>query len=222
MHNQTSAILCLVLDRGTTRHPLVQTVDAAVRAGVDWVQIRERELESRALLDMAQQVTKAARTAALASGRDVSILVNGRVDIALAVGADGVHLGFDAMSEGDAAALLGPGAAIGRSLHSAEEVPSAIRAGATYAHLAPIWAPKSKPATRPALGTTELERASASGLPLLAQGGVTVERCALALAAGAVGIAVTGAIGMAGDPGAATAGLRRALDDALDEQSGRR
>jgi len=184
-----------------------------VRAGVDWVQIRDRTLETRALYAFAQELAQAARSAA--GERGVTVLVNRRVDVALAIGADGVHLGFDAMAARDAAALLGAGAAVGRSLHAASEVAPAATQGATYAHLAPVWDPKSKPATRTALGAGELARACAPGLPVLAQGGVTPGRCADALAAGAAGVAVTGAILLATDPGEAAAGLRRALDDAV-------
>jgi thiamine-phosphate pyrophosphorylase len=179
---------------------------------VDWVQIRERTLESGALLALAREISNTARDAA--RGRPVSVLVNRRVDIALAIEAGGVHLGFDAMTPGDASALLGPEAAIGRSLHDADEIDRAVRDGATYAHLAPIWAPRSKPATRPALGAAALGPACARGLPVLAQGGLSAERCAEAIAAGAAGVAVTGAILMAEDPGAATESLRRALDGA--------
>jgi thiamine-phosphate pyrophosphorylase len=121
-------------------------------------------------------------------------------------------LGFDAMSPGEAASLLPPGALIGVSAHSPAEVASAAETGAGYAHLAPIWDPRSKPATRPALGLEALREASAAGLTLLAQGGLTADRCPQALASGATGIAVTGDVLLADDPAAATRALRSALD----------
>jgi len=181
-----------------------------VRAGVDWVQVRERALEGRALLEHASAVARAARSAAGPGG--VRMLVNRRADVALACGADGVHLGFDAMPAASARALLGPEALVGVSCHAAAEL-AAAAPQASYAQLAPIFAPLSKPAERPALGLAALAAAcAASPLPVLAQGGLDPAAAAAAVAAGAAGVAVTGAILMAADPAAATAALRRALD----------
>jgi thiamine-phosphate pyrophosphorylase len=226
-------------------------VDAAVRAGVDWIQIRERELDGATLLRFAGDLCDVARRAALTRDGSVKILMNRRIDVALAIGADGVHLGFDAVAPQDAAAILGvrrrrvgtaeaervgsaeeeqrvsvntvdvengddgdgrPAALIGVSAHSAEDVAAAARGGASYAHLAPIWPPLSKSGTRPAIGLAAVEAAARRGLPLLAQGGVRPDLCAAALAAGAAGVAVTGDILMAEDPGRAAAALRAALD----------
>ncbi len=192
---------------------MAAAVDAAVRAGVDWIQLRERDLEGAALLRFAGELCTVARRAALARSGCVKILVNRRIDIALAIGADGAHLGFDAVAPQDATALMRVDLPlIGVSAHSAEDVSAARRAGASYAQLAPIWAPLSKPATRAAIGAAALEAAARHGLPLLAQGGVGPERCAEVLAAGAAGVAVTGSILMAEDPGRAAAALRAALD----------
>ena len=184
---------------------------AAVRAGVDWVQVRDRTLEGEALLEHARAVARAARAAARERGGSVRLIVNRRVDVALACGADGVHLGQDAMRPAEARALLGPEALVGVSCHDAAELAEAR--GASYAQLAPIFPPLSKPASRPALGLAGLAAArNATELPILAQGGIDPSRAAAAVAAGAAGVAVTGAILMAPDPGAAAAALRRALD----------
>jgi thiamine-phosphate pyrophosphorylase len=182
-----------------------------VRAGVDWVQVRERALEGVALLEHARAVAQAARAAARERGGSVRVIVNRRADVALACGADGIHLGQDAMRPGEARALLGPETLVGVSCHGAAELAEAR--GASYAQLAPIFAPLSKAASRPALGLAALAAAcDATGLPILAQGGIDPGRAAAAVAAGAAGVAVTGAILMAPDPGAAAAALRRALD----------
>ena len=173
-------------------------------AGVDWVQIRDRALDGATWLTWAQQVATAARGA--------EVLVNRRVDVALAITAHGVHLGFDALSPPEAASLLPKGARIGVSTHSVEAVRAARDAGASYAHLAPVWDPVSKRPERPALGPEVLAQACATGLPVLAQGGITPDRCEQALAAGAAGIAVTGSLLLAKDPVAATRALRAALD----------
>ncbi len=205
-------ILCLVVDRVASRHPLAETVTTAVASGVDWVQIRKRDLDGAALCDWAAEIAAAARRGAEARAGVVAIIVNRRIDVALAIGADGVHLGFDAVGPADARALLPTGAAIGVSAHHPDEVLRARRAGATYAQLAPIWDPLSKPAERPALGASELTTACTHALPVLAQGGVTAARCAVVLACGARGVAVTGDILLAEDPGRAAAALRAALD----------
>lgn len=173
-------------------------------AGVDWVQLRDRSLEGADWLAWAKDVASAAGGA--------EILVNRRVDVALALGAHGVHLGFDAMPPAEAAALMPPGARIGVSAHTPGEVATAREAGATYAHLAPVWDPVSKAPERPALGPERLAEACSFGLPVLAQGGVSADRCEAVIAAGAAGIAVTGDVLLAGDPVAATRALRRALD----------
>jgi thiamine-phosphate pyrophosphorylase len=198
-------ILALVTDRAAARRPLAEAVRAAVAAGADWVQIRERDLEGAHLLALAEEIAAAAAPAA--------VVVNRRADVALALGA-GLHCGFDALPVADARRLLGSEARIGVSAHSSEEVEAAARSGASYAHLAPIFAPLSKAAARPALGLAALEQAARWGIPVLAQGGITTSNAAAAVAAGAAGVAVTGAILMSDDPAAATADLRRALDAA--------
>ena len=138
--------------------------------------------------------------------------MNRRLDVALAIEAQGAHLGFDAVSLASARQLLGRGAMLGVSAHSPAEVETAAREGADYAHLAPIFAPLSKPASRPPLGVGALSSAAAHGIAVIAQGGVTQDNARELIDHGAAGIAVTGTILLADDPGAATRGLRAALD----------
>ena len=197
-----------MVDRACDRHPLLDAVRAAVEAGVDWVQLRDRELTGADYLSWARALRAASRGA--------RIIVNRRIDVALALalsGMDwGVHLGFDALPPAEARALLPADAEIGVSAHTPDEVRAARDDGASYAHLAPIWKPISKPSGGAALGAAGLRTACRFGLPVLAQGGVSAERCPEALAAGAAGIAVTGSVLLAEDPGAAAAALRAALD----------
>jgi thiamine-phosphate pyrophosphorylase len=178
------------------------------------VQVRDRALEGAALLAHVDSVIAAARRGARTRGVPVRVVVNRRVDVALAAGADGVHLGFDAMPPAEARALLGPGAWIGVSLHGEAELTALAGAPIDYVHLAPIFDPLSKPSERPPLGLDALRRSTASGLAVLAQGGVTPEHAAACLAAGATGVAVTGAILLAPDPAAATRAFRTALAEA--------
>jgi thiamine-phosphate diphosphorylase len=197
-----------VVDRASARRSLDQVVDEACAGGVDWIQLRDRELEGAAWLDWAEALAAAARHGA----PGVRVLVNRRLDVALAMGADGIHLGFDAMAADDARAVLREGALVGTSTHELAEI-RALQPGAVdYVHLAPIYDPHSKPASRPALGPGALAEACALGIPVLAQGGLDRERCSAAIGAGAAGVAVTGAILHAPDPAAAAAGLRAALD----------
>jgi thiamine-phosphate pyrophosphorylase len=201
-----------VLDASAARGPLPALVEASVAAGVDWVQVRERALEGSALLSLCERVSDAARRGAKRRGGDVRVLVNRRADVALAAGADGVHLGGDAMAPADARALLGASAWIGISTHAPDELDASC--GASYAHLAPVFAPLSKTSERPPLGLAALARASARGVPVLAQGGITPARARDVVAAGAAGVAVTGSVLAADDPAAAVQALRRALDEA--------
>jgi thiamine-phosphate pyrophosphorylase len=205
-------VLCLVTNRGASRFPLEEAVYAALTAGTDWIQIRERELEGRELLRLAERIVELARRASEESGRRTRVLVNRRIDVALAAGADGVHLGGDALPVAAARALLPEGALIGVSTHATSEVRSAARAGASYAHLAPIFSPLSKAPSRTPLGLGALSEARDAGIAVLAQGGIDEVKAAEVVRAGAAGIAVTGGILAAPDPARAAAALRRALD----------
>jgi thiamine monophosphate synthase len=240
---QPDPILCLVVDRSAVRGDLASCVAAAVGAGVDWVQIRERNLEGAALLAHAEEIDLAARQAAAQRGGRVEIFVNRRIDIALAIGADGVQLGFDAVDPPTARRLLWTDAQIeengrteangraeangkteadikiGISAHHPDE----IRAAAPevdYAQLAPISQPLSKPHAGPCLGVRAVAEAARYGIPVIAQGGITAANATAIAAAGAAGIAVTGAILSAPDPASATRALRAALAAAPRNQPG--
>jgi thiamine-phosphate pyrophosphorylase len=213
-----------VTGEAATRADWPGLVRAVVAAGVDWVQVRDRTLAAAALQDFVERILGAAREGAAERAGGARVLVNRRVDVALATGADGVHLGFDALGVGEARRAwreLGgaPAGLIGAATHSPEEVAEAAAAGADYALLAPIFDPLSKARERPALGTAALARASQllgdrRGFVLLAQGGIDAERAAEALRAGAGGVAVTGAVLGATHPAEAAASLRATLDRA--------
>ncbi len=211
-------VLCLVTDRATARGPLDAIIEAAVEGGVDRLQIRERHAPGTelagdaALLALVDGWIAAAHRGAAARRGRVEVIVNRRADLALSAGADGVHAGFDALPVSSLRALLGAQRLVGVSCHDADEAAAATRAGASYVHLAPIFAPHSKHSTRPPLGLGAITDARAHGAVVIAQGGIDETTAGAALRAGAVGIAVTGAILGADDPGAASARLRRALD----------
>ncbi len=211
MASSQNPILCAVLDGSALGPDPGRFAEALFAAGVDWIQLRDRALEDEPLYRLARALARAAHDR---PGRRV--LVNRRADIALAAGADGVHLGFDAIDSKSARALLGNDAWIGASLHSPDDFEAAAGSDLSYAHLAPIWDPKSKPASRPALGLEALARAATFGLPVLAQAGLDAGRARLAIGAGAAGIAVTGQLSGSADPAAIAAELRRGLDQASE------
>jgi thiamine-phosphate pyrophosphorylase len=189
--------LVLVTDRNATGgRDLVDVVAAAVDAGLRAVQLRDKDLSGRALFVLAERLRAVtARAGAL-------LLVNERVDVAIAVGAEGVHLGGGAMPVDVARRLLPARAIVGVSTHSAAEVATTT---ADFAFFGPVFA---TPAKTSAQGAEPLRAAvAAARVPVLAIGGVTVERVADVRAAGATGVAVIRAILAAADPAAATRAL---------------
>jgi thiamine-phosphate pyrophosphorylase len=194
--------LVLVTDRHTAGdRDLVAVVARALDGGLPAVQLREKDLPGRALLRLAEALRAAtARARAL-------LFVNDRIDVALAVGADGVHLGGGSLPVAVARGLVPPGALIGVSTHSIAELADA--AGADFAFFGPVYATPSKPAPQ---GVERLRAGvRAAAMPVIAIGGVTAARAAELRAAGATGVAVIRAILAADDPGAATRALLAAL-----------
>ena len=216
--SERRAILCVVLDAAACGPEPRSFAHRVFRAGADWIQLRDRTIQgcdflawARAVVEAARDETKGPRDSP-ASGRRV--LINRRIDIALAAGADGAHLGFDAPPPEGAKRLLPASALVGASFHSVDEVETANEGTPPYAyvHLAPIWTPNSKPAARPPLGPEALARACRGDLPVLAQGGIDPDRTARAVRVGAAGVAVTGAIRHDGEAERTIRRLRRALD----------
>ncbi|WP_248580669.1 thiamine phosphate synthase [Nocardioides sp. InS609-2] len=160
--------------------------------GVDGFQIRAKALPATCVLDLTERVIAAARPAGAV------VVVNDRLDIALAAGADGVHLGATDLPVADARRIA-PGLLVGGTCRNAEQVRRAAVDGASYAGFGPVFASASKAGLPDPLGTDAIAEA-AGGLPLIAIGGLDVRRAAEARAAGAHGIAVIGAIWRQPDP----------------------
>lgn len=199
--------LCLVTDRGRTRgRPLLELVAAALRGGVEAVQLREKDLSGRELYDLAVALR------ALCRQYDAKLLVNDRVDVALAAGADGVQLPLTSFDPADARRLIGQGKLIGASAHGPEEARAAAAAGADFVVLGPIFDTPSKRPYGPPLGVNRLREISGQlGVPVLAIGGVRADHASALRQAGAWGVAVVSAILEAADPAAAAAELRASL-----------
>jgi thiamine-phosphate pyrophosphorylase len=144
---------------------------AAAPRGAVAVQLREKDLPARELYELARRLREVCKSAG------ALLLVNDRVDVAMAVGADGVHLPFDSIGVSMARRLLGPEKLIGVSTHSPPDVANAAREGADFAVFGPVFDPLSKPATGPAWGASGLMAACAAGaIPVYALGGITAER----------------------------------------------
>jgi len=195
--------LVLVTDRHATgARDLATVVEAALDAGLHAVQLREKDLAGRDLLTLAD------RLRAATARRGALLLVNDRIDVAIAIGADGIHLGGGSMPVSVARRLLGAAALIGISTHA----PGEDTVGADFAFFGPVWPTPSKTGAQGEARLTEAVRASR--IPVLAIGGVTAERARAACAAGAAGVAVIRAILGAPDPAAATRTLLTALTPA--------
>ena len=177
--------LCYITDRRALEpKPLLPRIQEAIRLGVDLVQIREKDLPTRELLELVGAAADAARA------RATRLVVNDRLDIALVAGADGVHLGTQSIPARAVWNIVPEGFLIGVSCHSRQDVLAAEAAGADYVALGPIFETPSKFAYGPPLGLDVLrDTASDARIPLLALGGISVERVRACLDAGASGIA---------------------------------
>jgi thiamine-phosphate pyrophosphorylase len=197
----------LVTDRHQTAgRDLLDVVGEALAAGVRAVQLREKDLPTRDLYHLAEKLLAKTRAAGAA------LLINDRVDVALALAADGVHLTRRSLPPRESRELLGPGRLIGVSCHSLADVHEAVDGRADFIVLGPIFETPSKAAYGPPL-TTALLRAArvTTGLPILAIGGMQVTRVPEVMTAGADGIAVISAVMAARDPGQAAAALLAAV-----------
>jgi len=181
-------LLCYITDRRQLRSvPLAAVIRETLRAGVDMVQIREKDLASRELISLVEEALKAAREPA--SGGD-RVVVNDRLDVAWAAGAEGVHLGAHSMPIQVVRRVAPPPFVVGVSCHSLGEARHAESGGADYLVLGPVFETPSKLRYGPPLGLEKLRNVTSRiSIPVLALGGITVERVRPCLEAGASGIA---------------------------------
>jgi thiamine-phosphate pyrophosphorylase len=180
--------LCYITDRRQLRSLSVAAViRETLRAGVDLVQIREKDLTGRELMALVEEALGATRR----PGRgDTAVVVNDRVDVALAAGAAGVHLGAHSMPAQVVRRFAPRPFVIGVSCHSLGEAMAAESGGADYVVLGPVFETPSKLGYGPPLGLEKLrDVTSRLRIPVLALGGITVERIRPCLDAGASGIA---------------------------------
>ncbi len=201
-------LLHVLTDRALSRGRTDPEVAAAALAGgATVVQLRGKTLSGAELVRAGRQLRDLTRV------HGGLLIVNDRVDVALAVDADGAHVGQDDLLARDARRLLGPDRLLGVSARSVEEAVRAQRDGADYIGFGPVFSTTTKEDAGAPSGLDELRRASrAVAIPVVAIGGITPHNAGLVRAAGAAGVAVISAVVGASDIAEATRTLRRAIE----------
>jgi thiamine-phosphate pyrophosphorylase len=191
-----------------------------VSLGATLVQLRDKHGTTREMIERARAIKAALPP-------DVPLLVNDRVDVALAAEADGVHIGWDDMDAAEARLLLGKQAIIGLSLKTVEQAQAAPIEHLDYVAIGGVFGTRSKENPDPPVGINGLAtilkavRGRAPNMPAAAIAGIDQRNAADVIAAGADGISVISAISLAADPAAATRELRTIVDRALAERCGK-
>jgi thiamine-phosphate pyrophosphorylase len=197
--------LILITDRSQAVRPLEEICSAALDAGFAAVMVREKDLDARPLLDLTEPISR------LCQDRGRPLLVNERVDLALALPGAGAHVGKAGLPVAVVRELLGPDRVLGYSAHGIDEAGDALDAGADYVTLSPVFASRSKPELTPR-GIDLLEQAIGV-LPatrIVALGGLKRDNLASIRATGVAGAAVMGEMMRAEDPSRTAAELERA------------
>jgi thiamine-phosphate pyrophosphorylase len=196
-------------------HQLADLAARCVRGGATLMQLRDKRSETRALIEEARAIKRALKASA------VPFLVNDRVDVAMAAGADGVHLGQDDMAVEDARRLLGANAIIGLSVKSVDEAEAARLDLVDYIGSGGVYATSSKQQKNAPIGPAGLARIiavlrrRAPDLPVCGIAGIEASNAAEVVAAGADGIAVISALSLVPDPETAARQLREIVDAVL-------
>jgi len=188
-------------------HALVDVVRAAVRGGATAIQLRDKGASTREMIDLGRALHQITRPAG------VPLIVNDRADVALAIDAEGVHVGQDDMPAPLARAIIGPERILGVSAGTVSEARQAAREGADYLGVGDVYGTPTKADAGTPIGVDGLaEIARAVTIPVVAIGGITLDNAAAALEAGAAGVAVISAVIAAPDPEAAAWQLRRTVE----------
>lgn len=200
--------LHVLMDREWSRgRDMLTVAAAALDGGATVIQLRDKKASTRLLVEEGRALR------ALTRERGALLIVNDRIDVALAVDADGVHIGQDDdMPIELARQLLGPQRILGISAGNRDEAAAAVAAGADYLSIGPIYSTRAKADAGPAIGTRLVtELATHYSMPLVAIGGITAQNAGEILQAGAIGVAVITAVVSAEDIAAATRDLVTAL-----------
>lgn len=198
---------------------LAELARLCAEGGATLVQLRDKVSETRAMVEAARAIKKAL------APLGVPFVVNDRIDVALAAGADGVHVGPDDMAVEDARRLLGPQAIIGLSVKSVAEAETTPIGLIDYVGSGGVYTTLSKQQKNPPIGPEGLARIAAvfrrraPRLPLAGIAGIDASNAGPVIAAGADGVAVISALSLAPDPAAAARALRDVVDAALAQRS---
>jgi len=199
--------IILIADTGVVgRERLPEVIESCLRAGLDGVMLREKRLPAAETFELALKLKdKTASQGAL-------LIINDRVDVAIASGADGVHLPGAGLPVGRVKPMLPAGIIIGKSAHTMDEAAAARREGADYITVAPVFPTASKPCAAP-MGVERFENiASNAQIPAYALGGINPSNARQVMKAGAAGVAVISAVLKAPDPAGAVKSLSQSLE----------
>ncbi|HBJ74115.1 MAG TPA: thiamine phosphate synthase [Syntrophaceae bacterium] len=201
----------LVTDRGLCRNrPLQDIVLQAVQGGAAYVQLREKDLPTRAFVEEAVAIKK------LLVPFRVPLMINDRIDVALACGADGVHIGQEDMPYTTARKMMGEEAIVGLSVENWEDVEAAQKLNVNYIGVSPVFATPTKTDTKEPWGLEGISKIKAfSRHPLVAIGGINESNAHEVVQAGAACLAVVSCICSADDPAQAAATLKNIIDSSL-------
>jgi len=202
--------LYLVVGSQDAPDGLLETVEAALLGGVTAIQLREKSGTDLEILRSAERLRE------LCADHGAAFFMNDRIDLALAAGADGVHLGIDDLPIPAARRMAGPNFWIGFSPDTDTGARSARLEGASYLGVGPVFGTASKADAGPAIGLPLLKRrVVVADLPVIGIGGIDVSNAASVIRAGASGVAVMSAILQSADPRLAAEALRKEIDAAL-------
>jgi thiamine-phosphate pyrophosphorylase len=202
--------LCVLVAEGVSRLPFDQLVREVIAGGADCIQLREKGISDRVLLERA----RACRRAVDDAGAACVLIVNDRPDIAALAGADGVHVGQDDLPPAQARRIAGPDAVVGVSTHEPAEIAAAEAAGADYLGIGAVFLTATKDIEVRGLDYVRAAARTASR-PFLAIGGITLDNVGEVIRAGAPGVAVFSAVVGSDDPRSVTRAFKDAIEAAL-------
>ncbi|MDQ2786601.1 MAG: thiamine phosphate synthase [Chloroflexota bacterium] len=203
----------VILDRDfTAGRSLVDVAEAAIRGGATVLQLRDKSSDIHRFYADAKEILVIARAAS------VPLIIDDRVDIALAIDADGIHVGEDDLPVAATRRLVGPDRFVGASAGSVAAARAAIAAGADHLGVGPVYeARTTKTDAGPPVGLTLIQTIAAlQALPVVGIGGITADNAGAVIAAGAAGVAVISAVGLAPDVEAATRSLAHSIGVVLE------
>ena len=196
----------LITDRKVCGKKLTDIIEQAIDGGVGTVQLREKDLSTGDLYSLAKEIRE------ITERKGANLIINDRVDIAIAVDADGVHLGWQSLEIDTVRRMIGQDKIIGFSAHSLEEAERAENSGADYISISPIFDTVNKDYFIEPLGVGEIGKIKAQiNIPVIALGGINENNVSKVLKSGADGIAVISAILLSDSPGQAVTRICREM-----------